>query len=181
MHQCDGNGEGAYAQRRVAVRRHHTLEQLGPPCLTSRDPLPPRDVVRYKACMNSKLLGALFLLSCSSAASAQAFQGTSWTESSSCVEHLPPSAFSRVAVSAYVDLRDSVSAVFAMTADNFMQDLVTTTQRQLGMTGNKLPVGEPAVNWRGGTRGCIERSRSVAEGEGPTDRPRSPGVSELPR
>ena len=42
-----------------------------------------------------------------------------------------------------------MSAVFAMTADNFMQDLVTTTQRQLGMTGNKLPVGEPTVNWRG--------------------------------
>ena len=101
------------------------------------------------AYMNSKLLGALLLLSCSSAASAQVFQGTSWTESSSCVEHLPPSAFRRVAVSAYVDLRDSVSADFAQTADNFMQDLVTTTQRQLGMTGNKLPVGEPAVNWRG--------------------------------
>lgn len=104
--------------------------------------------MRYRACMNSKLLGALLLLSCSSAAFAQSFEGTSWTEKSSCVGHLPPSAFTRVAVSAYVDLRDSVSVVFAQTADNFMQDLVTTTQRQLGMTGNKLPVGEPAVNWR---------------------------------
>jgi hypothetical protein len=53
-----------------------------------------------------------------------------------------------VAVSAYVDLRDSVNVVFAQSADNFMQDLVTTMQRQLGMTGNKLPVGEPTVNWR---------------------------------
>jgi hypothetical protein len=55
------------------------------------------------------------------------------------VDHLPPSAFRRVAVSAYVDLRDSVNVVFAQSADNFMQDLVTTMQRQLGMTGNKLP------------------------------------------
>jgi hypothetical protein len=89
--------------------------------------------------MNSKLLGALLLLSCSSAAFAQSFEGTSWTEKSSCVGHLPPSAFTRVAVSAYVDLRDSVSVVFAQTADNFMQDLVTTTQRQLGMTETSCP------------------------------------------
>ena len=59
------------------------------------------------AYMNSKLLGALFLLGCSSAASAQVFQGTSWTESSSGVEHLQPSAFRRVAVSG----RTSISEI----------------------------------------------------------------------
>lgn len=99
--------------------------------------------------MNSKLLGTLILISCSAAASAQVDQASVSLSWSSCVEHLPPSAFTRVAVYAYVDLKDSASVTFAQTADNFLQDLVTTTQRLLGAKGDTLPVGESAVNWRG--------------------------------
>ena len=94
------------------------------------------------------LVGTLALLSCSAAAFAQNVHPTDTLAWSSCVERLPPSAFRRVVVYAYVDLRDSVSVAFAQSADNFMQDLVTTAQRQLGMRENKLPVGEPAVSWR---------------------------------
>jgi hypothetical protein len=42
-----------------------------------------------------------------------------------------------------------VSASFGESADNFLQDVVTTTQRKLGAPQGRLPVGEPVVNWRG--------------------------------
>jgi hypothetical protein len=62
----------------------------------------------------------------------------------------------------YVEFRDSVSSTFANTADNFLQEVVDTAQRQLRASRGTLPVGEPAVTWRG-----IDRSlRLVAHKNG---------------
>jgi hypothetical protein len=55
-------------------------------------------------------------------------------------------------VFAYVNPQDSVSAAFAQSADNFLQEVVTRAQRQLGATEGKLPAGEPIVNWRGAAK-----------------------------
>lgn len=99
--------------------------------------------------MNSSRVGAILLLCCSATASSQIVQATVAPAVSSCIDHLPPSVFKRVAVYAYVDLQDSASIPFAQSADNFLQEVVNTVQRQLGSPEGKLPVGEPAVNWRG--------------------------------
>jgi len=101
-----------------------------------------------RAFLNSRRVAAV-LLFCPAAASAQIDRKLAALVPSSCIEHLPPSAFKRVVVYAYVDLQDSVSVGFAQSADNFLQELATNTQRQLGASPNRLPVGEPAVNWRG--------------------------------
>jgi hypothetical protein len=68
---------------------------------------------------------------------------------SECVRHLPAGAFTRVAVYAFVDLADSVSAVFASTADNFMQELVLKTEALLGAKSNVLPKGDGRIDWLG--------------------------------
>jgi hypothetical protein len=69
--------------------------------------------------------------------------------SSNCIDHLPPSAFTTVAVYAFVDLRDSVSSHFASSADNFLQELVGEAQTLLGASSRTLPQGEPGIDWRG--------------------------------
>ena len=68
---------------------------------------------------------------------------------SSCVEHLPPSAFTRVAVYAFVDLSDSVGSRFAASADNLLQDLAFRAHSLLGVAPEILPQGEPRIDWRG--------------------------------
>lgn len=94
-------------------------------------------------------LATLLLLSCPAAVSAQIDRKLAEVLPSTCIAHLPPSVFKRVAVYAYVDLQDSVSASFAQSADDFLQEIVDRTQHQLGASGNRLPAAEPAVNWRG--------------------------------
>src|SRR5690348_17056376 len=98
---------------------------------------------------NGKRLATLLLLGCPGALSAQIDRKLAALMPSSCIEHLPSSAFKRVAVYAYVDLPDSVSASFGQSADDFLQEVVDGTQHRLGASGNRLPVGEPAVSWRG--------------------------------
>ena len=68
---------------------------------------------------------------------------------SSCVAHLPPSTFTRVAVYVFVDLSDSVGSHFAASADNLLQDLVFRAHSLLGVTPEQLPEGEPRIDWRG--------------------------------
>lgn len=68
---------------------------------------------------------------------------------SSCVEHLPPSAFTRVAVYAFVDLSDPVGSHFAASADNLLQELAFRAHSLLGVAPERLPEGEPRVGWRG--------------------------------
>lgn len=67
----------------------------------------------------------------------------------SCVEQLPPSVFTRVAVYAFVDLSDSVGSRFAASADNLLQDLAFSAHSLLGVAPDILPQGEPRVDWRG--------------------------------
>lgn len=105
--------------------------------------------MRNKAYLNSRHVAAVILLSCPATVSAQIDRKLASLLPSSCIDQLPPSAFKRVVVYAYVDLQDSVSASFAQSADNFLQEVVNGTQHQLGASGGRLPVGEPAVNWRG--------------------------------
>jgi hypothetical protein len=91
----------------------------------------------------------LFLLGCRASVSTPVEYRVAALQPSNCIDHIPPSAFKRVVVYAYVDPQDSVSASFAQSADNFLQEVVNRTQHQLGASGDRLPVGEPAVNWRG--------------------------------
>jgi hypothetical protein len=49
--------------------------------------------------------------------------------SPSCIEHIPPSAFTRIVVYATVEIADSVSRDVAVSADNFLQELVTKVRR----------------------------------------------------
>ena len=94
-------------------------------------------------------VGIALLLGCPATASAQVVQATASPASASCIDRLPPTVFTRVAVYASVALDDPVSATFAQSADNFLQAMVDTAQRLLGASGGKLPVGEPAVSWHG--------------------------------
>ncbi|HXQ77558.1 MAG TPA: hypothetical protein VN797_05095 [Gemmatimonadaceae bacterium] len=100
----------------------------------------------------SRLLswGVALLLMCPQLARAQA-PGTSPSPrpSTSCLDRIAPSAFTRVAVYAFVHFDDSVSTTLAATADNFLQELVFSAQKLLGMKGHVLPEGEPTVDWRG--------------------------------
>jgi hypothetical protein len=66
-----------------------------------------------------------------------------------CLERIPPSAFTRVVVYGFVDPSDSVSGSFASSADNLLQELVIKAQTLLGAKANVLPSGEPTVTWRG--------------------------------
>lgn len=102
-----------------------------------------------RAYLNPKRLAAILLLLCPAPLSAQIDRKLAELLSSPCLDHMPASVFKRVVVYAYVDLQDSVSASFAMSADNFLQEVVNKTQRQLGISGDRLPFGEPDVNWRG--------------------------------
>lgn len=65
------------------------------------------------------------------------------------MERLPPSVFTRVAVYAFIDLRDSVSGGFAVSADNLLQDFVLTAHSLLGVAPEVLPEGEPRITWQG--------------------------------
>jgi len=67
----------------------------------------------------------------------------------SCIERLPPSVFTRVAVYAFIDLSESVSGRFAMSADNLLQELVFTAHSLLGVAPATLPEGEPSITWQG--------------------------------
>lgn len=102
-----------------------------------------------RAHLNLKHLAALLLPCCPAILSGQVDRKLAELLSSPCLDHLPPSAFKRVVVYAYVDPQDSVSASFAQSADNFLQELVNKTQHQFGISGDRLPYGEPDVNWRG--------------------------------
>ena len=108
----------------------------------------PEDVMTKRAYSSSKCLATLLLLSCPAAVSAQIDRNPAAVPTSSCIDHLPPSAFKRVVVYAYVDLHDSVSASFGQSADDVLQEVVDRTQHQLGASGDRLPIGEPTVNWR---------------------------------
>ena len=82
-------------------------------------------------------------------ARAQATPAGATRRMNSCLEHLPPSVFTRVAVYATLQVGDSVSPTFAATADNLVQDLVIRAQKLLGAKPNTLPDGEPSIDWRG--------------------------------
>ena len=100
----------------------------------------------------SRLLcwGVAILVMCPRVARAQAaVTPPSRRPSTSCLDRIAPSAFTRVAVYAFVHFNDSVSPTFAATADNFLQELVFSAQKLLGMKGQVLPDGEPSVDWRG--------------------------------
>ena len=99
--------------------------------------------------MNAMRLGALLLVCSSGALRAQVVQTATAFGAASCIDRIPPSAFTRVAVYAHAHFDDKVSAAFAQSGDNFLQELVDRVQRQLGAAPGKLPVGEPAVTWRG--------------------------------
>lgn len=68
---------------------------------------------------------------------------------SGCIERLPPSVFTRVAVYAFIDLSDFVSGRFAMSEDNLLQELVLTAHSLLGVASATLPEGEPSITWQG--------------------------------
>jgi hypothetical protein len=92
---------------------------------------------------------ALFV-ACPSAIRAQATPGVASTpRSGACIEHIPPSAFTRVVVYATLDVPDSVSRPFAATADSFLQEIVIAAQKLLGARGDTLPEAEPTIDWRG--------------------------------
>ena len=91
---------------------------------------------------------ALLLVGCPAAVFAQVVQATTAPGLSRCIDRIPQSAFTRVAVYAHVHFDDKVSATFAHTGDNFLQELVDNVQRQLGAAAGRLPVGDPAVTWQ---------------------------------
>jgi len=68
---------------------------------------------------------------------------------SSCIERLPPSVFTRVAVYAFVDLSEPVSSRFAASADNLLQEPVFAAHSLLGVAPATLPEGEPSITWHG--------------------------------
>lgn len=105
--------------------------------------------MRDMAYLNARRVATVILLGCPTTVSAQVDRKMASPPSSTCIDRIPANAFKRVVVYAYVDLQDSVSASFAQSADNFLQEVVNKTQHQFGASADRLPVGEPAVNWRG--------------------------------
>ena len=99
--------------------------------------------------MNARRVAVLLLIGCPAALRAQVVQTATASAASSCIDRIPPSAFTRVAVYAHAHFDDKVSRTFAQTGDNFLQELVDRVQRLLGAAPGKLPVGEPAVTWNG--------------------------------
>src|SRR5438128_2790209 len=91
--------------------------------------------VRFCAAMRSnarRSLGpalAALAVACPAAIRAQTTLGGGDTPSSNaCIEHLPRSAFTRVAVYVTADVPDSMSRNFAATADELLQELAITAQ-----------------------------------------------------
>jgi hypothetical protein len=121
-----------------------TLELiLAPDCGTTPRPMPNK-------ARDSRYLSLALLVAWPVTMSAQLTTAMRASHSSSsCIDQLPPSAFTTVAVYAFVDLHDSVSSNFASTADNFLQDLVLEAQTLLVAAPGILPHGEPAIDWRG--------------------------------
>jgi len=70
------------------------------------------------------------------------------TPSKGCIDHLPPSALTRVPVYAMVDLPKNVSGDFGVAADNFLQELVLKAHILLAGKPEVLPNGEPTISWQ---------------------------------
>lgn len=65
-----------------------------------------------------------------------------------CVDHLPPSAFFRVAVYAYVDVDPALGRQARFAGEDFLQTVVEAGARLLGSTSDSLPRGDSTLTWR---------------------------------
>lgn len=97
--------------------------------------------------MRSGHLIALGLLLCAAAPATAQTYDTSYVlvPPSRCV--VPDSLLTRVPVYAWIDLPDSGTSAFRISAENLLQDVAMHVRSLLGVAPNVLPKGEPSVRW----------------------------------
>jgi hypothetical protein len=104
------------------------------------------NVIRRSVC---RAVIALLLVSPTAMPAQSAIAIRSAHPSMRCIDNIPSSALTPVAVYAMVDVADSVNPNFATGADILLQELVIKAQQLLGGKPGTLPSGEPAIDWQG--------------------------------